>query len=198
MLIDMKDAGKTGVVEWDAPFVRRIVEKPKPEEAPSNISSLPLYIFAPEILRLLPLVQPSPRGEYELQDAIQMLIDRTGQVTGVLTETRQQVTTAGDLLALNKRYLSDTPSQIQCESPLPDNVTLVAPVIIETGVTIGSGSVIGPNVYIEQNAAIGPNAKLEDTMVLRGAEVVGGTHLRGEVVPSPTVLAPTSLAPKLM
>jgi dTDP-glucose pyrophosphorylase len=105
MPIELSQASKTGVVVWEPPFVRRIVEKPKPEEAPSNISSLPLYVFAPDILGFLPLVQPSARGEYELQDAIQLLIERTGRVTGVLTQARRQVTNAADLLELNLHYL---------------------------------------------------------------------------------------------
>src|SRR3954469_19781147 len=66
MRIEISEASKTGVVVWESPYVRRIVEKPQPEEAPSNISSLPLYVFGPEILDLLSQVQPSPRGEYEL------------------------------------------------------------------------------------------------------------------------------------
>jgi len=48
--------------------------------SPSNISSLPLYCFSPRILDYLPEVRPSARGEYELQDAIQMLINRDGRV----------------------------------------------------------------------------------------------------------------------
>src|SRR5690606_30999802 len=55
MPIEPSQTSKTGVVVWEPPFVQRIVEKPKPEEAPSNISSLPLYVFAPAILELLPL-----------------------------------------------------------------------------------------------------------------------------------------------
>lgn len=182
MPIEISQASKTGVVEWDAPYVRRIVEKPKPEEAPSNISSLPLYVFAPELLEMLPLVQPSARGEYELQDAIQMLIERTGRVTGVLTESRRQVTNAADLLELNASYLGEQDGLLHSESPLPDDVTLVPPVMIEAGVTVGAGSVVGPRVYIEQGAVIGAGAHLIDTLVLRGAEVMASQHVVGEVI----------------
>ena len=190
MPIDVAQAGKTGVVVWDAPFVRRIVEKPKPEDAPSNISSLPLYVFAPEVLDLLPLVQPSARGEYELQDAIQMLIERTGRVTGVLTQIRQQVTTAADLLALTAHYLDEMAGPVRSDSPLPDDVKLVAPVLIEEGVEIGAGSMIGPRVYIEQGARIGAGAHVHDTLVLREAVVADGHYVANEVIAPHEVLAP--------
>ena len=190
MSIDIRHASKTGIVAWDAPYVRRIVEKPTPEEAPSNISSLPLYVFAPEVLALLPLIQPSPRGEYELQDAIQMLIERTGQVVGVLTTARQQVTNAADLLALNAHYLNDDLTNCVCHSPLPADVTLVAPVAIEAGVEIGSGCRIGPNVYVETGARIGADVVLADALVLRGTEVAAGQRVTGAVVAPMSVLAP--------
>jgi NDP-sugar pyrophosphorylase family protein len=190
MPIDISHANKTGVVEWDAPFVRRIVEKPLPEEAPSNISSLPLYVFTPEILPLLPLVQPSARGEYELQDAIQMLIDRSGRVCGVLTQSRQQVTTAADLLALNMNYLNERPALIHCESPLPNGVEVIPPVVIEAGVEIGPGCKIGPRVYVEQGAAISANVTVSDALVLRGAEITAGCTVANEVVAPVADVAP--------
>jgi NDP-sugar pyrophosphorylase family protein len=192
MPIELSQASKTGVVVWEPPFVRRIVEKPKPEEAPSNISSLPLYVFAPAILDLLPLVQPSARSEYELQDAIQGLIERTGRVIGVLTQARKQVTNAADLLAINLHYLDKVAGEPRCGSPLPDDVQLVAPVVIEAGVTIGPGCTIGPRVYIERGAVIGAGARLVNTLVIREAEVAAGEqHCDKVIAPSPA-LAPKS------
>ncbi|MFQ5858328.1 MAG: sugar phosphate nucleotidyltransferase, partial [Anaerolineae bacterium] len=67
--------GRTGIVALDGGWVTRIVEKPELHQAPSDVASLPLYVFKPRILDYLHDVPLSPRGEYELQDAIQMLID---------------------------------------------------------------------------------------------------------------------------
>ena len=75
MPVEPERLGNVGIVELDGQWVRRIVEKPSPAEAPSNISSLPLYCFSRGFLDYLPRVPLSARGEYELQDAIQMLID---------------------------------------------------------------------------------------------------------------------------
>ncbi len=190
MPIDIKQASKTGVVEWEAPFVRRIVEKPTPEEAPSNISSLPLYVFSPALLEMLPLVQPSARGEYEVQDAIQLLIERTGRVSGVVTASRQQVTTAADLLALTLHYLDDAPNQNVYDSRLPQDVQLLAPTGIESGVEIGPGCVIGPRVYIESGARIGAGARIQDALILREAEVAAGQNVASEIVAPVSAFAP--------
>ena len=184
--IDVRDAAKTGVVVWDPPFVRRIVEKPKPEEAPSNISSLPLYVFGPALLAQLPHVRLSARGEYELQDAIQQLIAAGAPVTGVLAAAREQVTNAADLLALNLAYLGqmDDGPQVGAGVTLGEDVAVEPTVWIEPGAVIHRGCRIGPRVLIERGAEIGAGADLAEAVVLRDAVVAPGAHVRGQILSS--------------
>jgi glucose-1-phosphate thymidylyltransferase len=183
MEVERAAVSKTGVVVWEPPWVQRIVEKPSPEAAPSTIASLPLYVFAPEILDCLPLVQPSPRGEYELQDAIQMLIEQTGRVTGVFAPARQQVTNAADLLALNLAALaarSDT-QEIAQDVELGAGVTLVPPLVIGPQTVIGPGACIGPRVYIEGYSRVGSGAVIQDAVLLRGATVDAGGCVSSQI-----------------
>jgi bifunctional UDP-N-acetylglucosamine pyrophosphorylase/glucosamine-1-phosphate N-acetyltransferase len=183
MEVDPSIVGRTAVVELRDGYIRRIVEKPALDEAPSNIASLPLYIFSAKLLEYLPEVKLSPRGEYELQDAIQMLIDRDGHVTGVLTDSRLQLTNAGDLLALNRHYLTtggDTP-QLAPQS-VGQHTHLITPLRIEEGTTIGSGCVIGPRVYIERNCRIGADVLIKDAVILRDTMIEDGRQVVGEVV----------------
>ncbi|MGH9190580.1 MAG: UTP--glucose-1-phosphate uridylyltransferase GalU [Acidimicrobiales bacterium] len=51
-----------------------IVEKPSPEEAPSNLAVMGRYIFTPEIFNALERVQPGAGGELQLTDAIGILL----------------------------------------------------------------------------------------------------------------------------
>jgi bifunctional UDP-N-acetylglucosamine pyrophosphorylase/glucosamine-1-phosphate N-acetyltransferase len=183
MEIDLALASRTGIIEWHEGQIRRIIEKPTPNEAPSNIASLPLYVFSPKLLNYLTQVKPSPRGEYELQDAIQMLIDQEGHVTGVLTSSRLQLTNAADLLALNRHYLTtggDTP-QLAPRS-VGQHTHLITPLRIEEGTTIGPGCVIGPRVYIERNCRIGAGVLIKDAVILRDTVIEDGRQVVGEVV----------------
>jgi NDP-sugar pyrophosphorylase family protein len=183
MEIDPTLTSRTGIVELDNGYIGRIVEKPSPSEAPSNISSLPLYVFSPKLLTYLPEVAPSPRGEYELQDAIQMLINRDGHVTGVLTPKRLQLTNAADLLALNRHYLTtggDTP-QLAPQRVGP-HTHLITPLRIEEGTIIGPGCVIGPRVYIERNCRIAADVLIKDAVILRDTVIEVGRQIVGEVV----------------
>jgi len=182
MPIQEDSVGETGIVEMDGPWINRIVEKPKPEETSSNISSLPLYCFSRRILDFLPEVRPSVRNEYELQDAIQMLITRDGRVGGVMCKQRLTLTKAADLLAINRHYLTqgvDRP-QISPQTVGP-KTQLITPLHIEKGTVIGNGCVIGPNVYIERDCLIGNNVAISDAVLLREAEVPDGTKVMDQV-----------------
>lgn len=183
MKVEPERLGSVGIVEMDGPWVTRIVEKPRPEEAPSDISSLPLYVFTPRILDYLPEVPLSPRGEYELQDAIQMLIERDGRVGGVLIERRLTLTNAADLLALNREYLTHGDGRPQlAPTTVGPNTRLITPLHIGVGTTIGRDCVIGPNVYIERNCRIGDGVTIRDAVLLRGSEVPAGTTVINQVV----------------
>ncbi|MEZ4727725.1 MAG: sugar phosphate nucleotidyltransferase [Caldilineaceae bacterium] len=186
MEIDIAHSASTGIVEWkngsERSFIRRIVEKPKPAEAPTNISSLPLYVFSSKLLDYLPLVQPSPRGEYELQDAIQLLIDHGGRVTGVLTDVRWQLTNVQDLLELNRHYLTAELGQQPPAHPINHGVCLIPPVQIDADCVIEPSCIIGPHVYLEAGCRVGTGARVENAILLRNAVVEAGQKVTDRVI----------------
>jgi len=181
--IPQKDADKTGIVTLEGDKVSGIVEKPLPAEAPSNISSTPLYAFSSRILDYLSQLPISPRGEYELQGAIQMMIDEGQTVNGIFLKNRLTLTTAEDLLAINLDYLY---AQAQRDRVVTKNIgshtNLVEPVFIEEGVEIGSNCQIGPGVYIEKNVRIGDDVQLENVVVLRNTTIATSTRLKDWVI----------------
>ena len=169
----------TGIVEWRDGRVRLIVEKPALDEAPSNIASLPLYLFTPALLNTLPRVRPSVRGEYELPDAIQMLIDDGAMVTGVFAAQRRQITTIDDLLTLNRQLLQEVSTAPVACYP---GVTLIPPLIVAEDVKIGVGATVGPYVNLERGCQIGENATIRDAIVLRNSSVAAGSSIISQVV----------------
>ena len=70
-----------GVVEgreWDDRVIKMsgIVEKPAPEEAPSNLGVVGRYILTPRIFEHIRELKPGAGGEFQLTDAIQSLLDQ--------------------------------------------------------------------------------------------------------------------------
>jgi NDP-sugar pyrophosphorylase family protein len=81
----IEEVSERSTVEVDADWrVKRIIEKPKREEILSPYAASVMFIFPPEIWEYLPRIQPSPRGEIETQDAVQMMIDDGFRVFGIL------------------------------------------------------------------------------------------------------------------
>jgi NDP-sugar pyrophosphorylase family protein len=183
--IPLQDTVKTGIVTMDGDLVTGIIEKPAPEEAPSNISSTPLYVFSARILEYLSRVPLSTRGEYELQNAVQMMIDDGHTVRGLFLRDRLTLTYAGDLLAINMHFLE---KQGEINQVFTQNIgsstDLIEPLYIEAGVNIGSKCEIGPGVYIESGAFIGNNVKLQKVVVLRGTFVPAGDEIKNLLVVS--------------
>jgi UTP--glucose-1-phosphate uridylyltransferase len=60
----------------DVLAVRGVVEKPKPDEAPSNLAVIGRYVFTPEIFEAIDQVKPGVGGEIQLTDAIDLLLQR--------------------------------------------------------------------------------------------------------------------------
>jgi NDP-sugar pyrophosphorylase family protein len=72
--------------------VKRIIEKPKREEIMSPYAASILFIFPSAIWEYLPKVQPSPRGEIEMQSAVQMMIQDGYKAFGLLQPAPQEWT----------------------------------------------------------------------------------------------------------
>ena len=79
MEVPHKETSKYGIIDPDQELepglfnVRRFVEKPKPEDAPSNLSIIGRYLLTPEIFEILENQNPGAGGEIQLTDAIDTL-----------------------------------------------------------------------------------------------------------------------------
>lgn len=73
-------------VEENLVRVGAIVEKPKPEDAPSNLAVIGRYVFTPEIFEALDRITPGAGGELQLTDAIGLLLE-SQTVFGLTFET---------------------------------------------------------------------------------------------------------------
>jgi glucose-1-phosphate thymidylyltransferase len=166
--------------------VLQLVEKPK--EPPSNLALVGVYFFSHVIHDAIARIQPSARGELEITDAIQCLIDQQKQVLACQLEGWWLDTGKKDDLLEANRLILDTYlntkilGQIDAESHISGRVQIGAnSQVVNT--TIRGPVVIGSNCYLE-NCFIGPytsiadNVKLvesdiEHSVVLEGAKITG-------------------------
>lgn len=140
------DPSRFGVANVDGERIVKLVEKPKEPE--SNLAMAGLYFFGPELWSVLTDLEPSGRGEYEITDAIQMLVDRGHTVlAGVYEGTWFDTGTLDSFL--------------ETSNFLIDNGTRIAGSV--TG-DVGAGVVVGEGATVRCSS-------IEDCVVLAGAHV---------------------------
>jgi UTP--glucose-1-phosphate uridylyltransferase len=81
--------------------VRDVVEKPKPEDAKSNLAVIGRYVFTPGIFDALERITPGVGGELQLTDAIELLIQSESVFGRVFTHGRYDIGQKLDFLRAN-------------------------------------------------------------------------------------------------
>ncbi|HEX5614044.1 MAG TPA: UTP--glucose-1-phosphate uridylyltransferase GalU [Acidimicrobiia bacterium] len=89
--------------------VRSIVEKPSPDEAPSNLAVMGRYVFTPEIFDALGRITPGKHGELQLTDAIALLLEDQSVYGLVVEHGRFDVGDKLDFLRANVELALDRP-----------------------------------------------------------------------------------------
>jgi len=95
---------RAGVVE-----IKRIVEKPARDEAPSNLAVIGRYLFTPEIFDMLELIEPGRGGELQLTDAIDLLLEKQTVFAVQCAGGRYDVGQKLDFLRANVELALDRP-----------------------------------------------------------------------------------------
>ncbi len=171
-----------GVAELDGDRIVRLIEKP--ENPPSDLALVGVYMFTSKVFAAAKAIEPSPRGELEITDTIQQLIDsghtvEEHRVKGWWKDTGQ----LADMLEANRLVLEDLVSRVEGE--LIDS-NIEGRVVVEEGArlerctvrgpaVIGAGSVvtdsyIGPYTAIDQGCEV-ISSEVEHSILLAGARV---------------------------
>ncbi|MFC1870803.1 bifunctional sugar-1-phosphate nucleotidylyltransferase/acetyltransferase [Chloroflexota bacterium] len=149
----IQDTRELGVLELERNKVVRIHEKI--EKPPSNTANTGIYLFTPEIFNTISRTNKSPRGEYEITDAIQMLVDEGVDIFTKEISHWLDISHPWDMLAANKYILNSVEPYNFGE--IEDNVCLKGLVSVGKNTIVRSGSYIVGPVIIGQNCDIGPN-----------------------------------------
>lgn len=175
LLKEVEDPRKYGVaVLDDQRRVLRLVEKPP--EPPSNLAIIGVYAFQPSIFDAIDSIKPSARGELEITDAIQYLVESGQTVSARVIEGFWE--DAGEpltLLRANHRYLDLIPNHIQ--GSLGTDCSVDGTAHIGKGTRIIDSHLLGPvligrNCVIER-ATLGPYTAIGDGCVITDSLIRG-------------------------
>jgi len=155
LLTPVPDPEHYGVAELSDGRVVRLAEKPADPQ--TNLALVGVYMFTPLIHDAARAIRPSARGELEITDAIQWLIDRGHRVRHEILDGWWLDTGKKDPLLDCNRLVLDTLMR-RIDGQLDDRSRVDGRVVVEAGAKLENTVVRGP-------AIIGARARLVDTYV---------------------------------
>ena len=173
-----------GIVELEnGKHVKRIVEKPSREEAPTNLANAGIYVFSTEIFAKIKQTSATSRGEWEIPDAVTLIINEKKPVLGVniASEDWIHIGRPWDLLEANSWIL--TRMKHRSLGFIEDGAHLVGPVTVAETARVRSGAyVVGP-AFIDEEADIGPNCYIRPcTSIGRKVRVGNACEIKNSII----------------
>lgn len=183
----VEDPSAYGVVAVEDGKAIKLIEKPTKEQMVSNLVNAGFYIVTKSLMDAISETKPSPRGEYEITDAIGMIIEK-GNVGGYsLPSWWLDIGRPWDLLEANKMILNQEKGKIEGtveqgavikgETSVKKGAIIKTGAYIEGPAIIGEDSVIGPNCYIRAHTAIGNNVKVGNAVEIKNSIIMDGTNV---------------------
>ena len=152
-IVAVDDTRDLGVVEVSGDKVVHIYEKV--ENPPSHMANAGLYLFTTDIFHAISQTPKSPRGEYEVTDSLNLMIDNGHHISYHEVGYWLDLSYPWDLLSANESLLAGIEPQNLGE--IEENVVIKGAVSIGRDTAVRSGSYILGPVIIGQNCDIGPN-----------------------------------------
>lgn len=187
-VVELPDVLGLGVIEAKDGKLVKIWEKM--EKPPSHLANAGLYLFTPAIFDAIKKIVRSPRGEYELPDAIQMLI-QSGQIVHIHEiSTWQDFSYPWDLLTANEKAIASM--EVVRLGEIEPNTTLKGLVSVGKNTIVRSGAYITGPVIIGENCDIGPNC-----FIRPGTAIGNFCHIGAGVEIKSSIIMPNSKVPHL-
>ncbi len=188
VLTEVEDPSAFGVVEIENHDIKNIIEKPKLEEAPSNLVNAGIYIFNKDIFDKINKTEMSERGEYEITDSLLLQINDGKKVIGHKTDKDWiDVGRPWELIEVNEELIGQLKTEIKGkiesgvfidgEVYLDEGSIIRAGVYIEGNVYIGKNCDIGPNSYIRGNTYLGDNVSVGNAVEIKNSIIMENTNV---------------------
>ena len=183
---EVENPSDFGVIEISGERVTKIIEKP--EVPPTDLANAGIYLFDDSIFDFIDKTTLSERGELEITDSLQMLIDSGANVGyEILEHDWIDVGRPWDMLDANELLLQDV--KAECNGLVEPNATLIGEVVVGEGtlirngayiigpVVIGNDCDIGPNCFIRPSTSIGNGVRIGNAVEVKNSIIMDNTHV---------------------
>jgi len=209
MLTQVPDPREFGVAELDDSGQVVGLEE-KPQQPKSNLALVGVYIFSPAIHEAIRNLKPSWRGELEITEAIQWLIDHGNTVrSSVISGYWKDTGNVTDMLEVNRMVLETTePRQ---DGTVDAGSEIIGRVVIETGAQVSGSRIVGPVIigsrtkltgsYVGPFTAVAEDCTIDDSeieysIVLPRASIRGVRRIEASIIGHEVEVTPAPRVPK--
>jgi glucose-1-phosphate thymidylyltransferase len=174
LLCEVENPEKFGVARFEGKRLVGLVEKPK--QPPSNYALTGVYFFKPIIFEMIKQLKPSWRGELEITDAIQMLMEKGYKVNhDFITGWWKDTGSPEDILEANRFVLDGLKARIEGEieegASIQGRVVLEKSSLIKRGALVRGPAIIGNSTVAEPRVYIGPYTSVGKNVEIRRGEI---------------------------
>lgn len=184
MLVEVspESVSKYGIAVLDDSMrLIEFVEKPKEPPAGSRLANAGIYVFEPEVFKLI----PRRRGEVKIaKDIIPELLRRGDIYAFIHRGIWHDIGTPADYLKANYAALDKWGSK-EVDKP---GIDITPPVYIGEGSIVEEGASLGPYVVLGQGAKVGRYARLKNSVLMRAATVEPGAYISGSIIGEETYI----------
>ena len=208
-LTRVADPRSFGVAELDG--AGRVVGlEEKPQSPKSDLALVGVYLFTAAVHEAVAVLKPSWRGELEITEAIQWLIDQRQRVeSAVITGYWRDTGNVTDMLEVNRMALEGLDPRLDgvvdpgCEiigrvavaaGAQVSGSRIVGPAVIGAGSKV-TGSYIGPFTAIAENCTV-DNSEIEYSIVLSGASIRGVRRIEASLIGHDAEVTPAPRVPR--
>ena len=182
-VIEVKDPKGLGVIEVKRGNVVKIHEKV--EKPPTNLANAGLYLFTPLVFEAISRTPKSPRGEYEITDSLQIIVDQGQTVSGHEISYWLDLSYPWHLLTAGESILPNIKTENR--GKIESNAVINGPVSIGAGTIVRSGSYIVGPVVIGEDCEIGPNCYIRPyTSIGNGCHVGAAVEIKNSIIMNKT------------
>ncbi len=173
LLTHVENPQQFGIVELKDNKIIRMIEKPK--EPPTDLALIGVYFFEKSIHQAIDCIKPSARGELEITDAIQWLVDNQYKVDAEIIEGWWKDTgKPEDILEANRLILEDI-RRVLDKGNIDKQSKIFGRVNLADGVEIRNSTILGPVIIGEKakiiDSYIGPFTSLAHHVEVKDSEI---------------------------
>lgn len=172
MLTSVSDPRQFGVAELDARG-RIVGLEEKPREPKSDLALVGVYLFTAAVHDAVAELKPSWRGELEITDAIQWLIDAGHEVEPeIISGYWKDTGDVTDMLEVNRLVLESAEPRLDGEV---EDSQIIGRVVVEAGASVRGCRIVGPAVIgagaVVIGSYVGPYTSIGDGCRVSGSEI---------------------------